>query len=309
MVVCFYTVLYNYPKGGIYILIKDKMKNIKLTKVENDIALYILEHQEELASLSTRDISKNTYTSSSAVIRLAHKLGFKGYSDLKKQLLYEQEYLNSNFENIDVNIPFKAEDTIMSIANIINKVMIESANDTLSLIREDSLKQAVKIMEKSKHIYIFGFSAFVPLAMNFQMKMSRIKKHVVVQNLIGEEKYQANMINSDDCAIVISYSGENDNLLDVVSLLKENNVPVIAITSIGENSLSACVDCTLYMSTREKLFSKIANYTSEYSVALIFDILYSCYFKLNYKNNLDYKINHSKKVEATHFSSNEIIKE
>lgn len=285
------------------------MKSVKLTKVENDIACFLLEHQDELGSLSTRDIAKKTYSSSSAVIRLAHKLGFEGYNDLKKQLFTEQEYLNSNFENIDANIPFKAEDNNMSVANIIKEVMIESANDTLSLIKDDSLKMAVSIMEKSKHIYIFGFGAYVPIALNFQMKMSRIKKHVVVQSMVGEEKYQADMLGCEDLAIVISYSGENHTLLNVVSLLKGNNVPVIAITSIGENSLSTCADCTLYISTREKLFSKIANYTSEYSVALIFDILYSCYFKLNYNNNLNYKIKYSKKVEVTHFSSNEIIKE
>ncbi len=37
--------------------------------------------------------------------------------------------------------------------------------------------------------------------------------------------------------------------------------------------------------------------------------IYSCYFKLNYQKNLDYKIKKSKKLESTHFSSNEIIKE
>ncbi len=117
------------------------------------------------------------------------------------------------------------------------------------------------------------------------------------------------MLNQDDCAIIISYSGENCSLINLASLLKENNIPVIVITSIGENSLSFYATSLLHMSTREKLFSKIANYTSEYSVALILDILYSCYFKLNYQNNLDYKIEHSKKVETKHFSSNEIIKE
>ena len=290
-------------------LLINKMENAHLTRTEEDIAQYIIEHQEVLEKLSTRAIAKATYTSSSAVIRLAHKLGFEGYNDLKKQYLEEQDYLNSHFQNIDANIPFSQDNNIMSVAGTIKEVMIESANDTLSLIHHDSLQQAIKILHKSKHIYVFGFSAYVPLATVFQMKMSRIKKHVVVQSFVGEEKYQADMLNQDDCAIIISYSGENSSLINVASLLKENNIPIIVITSIGENSLSSYAMCLLYMSTREKLFSKIANYTAEYSVTLILDILYSCYFRLNYQKNLDYKIKHSKKVEITHFSSNEIIKE
>ena len=81
------------------------------------------------------------------------------------------------------------------------------------------------------------------------------------------------------------------------------------MTSFGENTLSCFSECILYIATREKLFSKIANFTSEHSVSLLFNILYSCYFRLNYENNLDYKIKHSKKVEVEHFSSNQIIME
>lgn len=290
-------------------LLINRMENASLTRIEKDIAQYIIEHKEEIEELSTRAIAKGTYTSSSAVIRLAHKLGFEGYNDLKKRYLEEQAYLNSNFQNIDANIPFSQDNNIMSVAGAIKEVMIESASDTLSLIHHDSLQQCIEILHKSKHIYVFGFGAYVPLATAFQMKMSRIKKHVIVQSFVGEEQYQADMLDQDDCAIIISYSGENSYLINVASLLKEKNIPIIVITSIGENTLSSYARCLLYMSTREKLFSKIANYMAEYSVSLILDILYSCYFRLNYKKNLDYKIKHSKKVESTHFSSNEIIKE
>lgn len=290
-------------------LLINKIEKVNLTSVEKVIAQYIIENKEVLNQLSTRAIAKATYTSSAAVIRLAHKLGFEGYKDLQKQFNEEQAYLNSHFEHIDANIPFNQDNNFLSIAGAMKEVMIESADDTLSLIRYDSLQQALKILQKSNHIYVFGFGAYLPLADIFKMKMSRIKKYVVVQSLVGEEKYQADMLNQDDCAIIISYSGENLDLINVASLLKENNIPIIVITSIGENSLSSYAYCLLHMSTREKLFSKIANYTTEYSVALILDILYSCYFRLDYQRNLDYKIKYAKQVEIKRFSTNKILKE
>ena len=67
-------------------LLIDKIVNEKLTKVERDIANYLLEHRVSLSNLSTRDIAKEVYCSSSAVIRLAHKLGYQGYNQLKEQL-------------------------------------------------------------------------------------------------------------------------------------------------------------------------------------------------------------------------------
>lgn len=290
-------------------LLIDKIANEKLTKVERDIANYLLEHRVSLSNLSTRDIAKEVYCSSSAVIRLAHKLGYQGYNQLKEQLIKEQKYLDSHFDNIDANLPFSKDDNMMGVVGSIKEVINEATKDTVSLIHHDSLQRAIRIIDKAQHIYVFGFGAYVPLATVFQQKMSRIKKHVIVQNHVGEEKYQADMLDVNDCAIIVSYSGENHSLIRVASLLKEKNIPIIIMTSFGENTLSCFSECILYIATREKLFSKIANFTSEHSVSLLFNILYSCYFRLNYENNLDYKIKHSKKVEVEHFSSNQIIME
>lgn len=290
-------------------LLKDKINNTSLTKIEKDVADFMVNNINDLENLSTRYIAKITYTSPSAIIRLSQKLGYDGYNDLRKRLIEEKRYIDSHFEVIDPNIPFKNEDSMMKVANIISELMIESSKDTLSLIAHDELQKASDILMKSQHIYIFGFGAYVPLAKIFQLKMSRIKKHVIVQDFIGEENYQVDMVSNNDCAIIVSYSGENETLINVTKQLKDKDISIIAFTSIGENSLSNLCNCILNISTREKIFSKIANYSSEYSVNLIFDILYSLCFKDDYSFNLDYKIKHSKKVESTHFSTNTIIKE
>lgn len=290
-------------------LIKDKIRTLKLSSSEKDIANYILNHTSEISSLSTRELAKKTFTSSAAIIRFSNKLGFDGYASLKKQLLDEISYIDSHFVNVDANIPFHQEDSIMKVTNSIAELAIESAKDTLSLLNHDDLQKTLTILNRSEHIYMYGFGAYVPLSKVFQLKMSRIHKHVIVQDHIGEEKYQADMIGEKDCAIVISYSGENHTLNNVILLLNERNIPVIGITSIGENTMAGLCTTTLRMSTREKLFSKIANYSSEHSVQLILDVLYSLMFHKKYNQNLEYKISHSKKTEFTHFSNNEIIQE
>ena len=44
-------------------------------------------------------------------------------------------------------------------------------------------------------------------------------------------------------------------------------------------------------------------------IKLILDILYACYFELNYDDNLNKRINISKESEITRFSSLDIMKE
>ena len=50
-------------------------------------------------------------------IRIAHKLGFQGWSDFKEAFLDEVIYLNSHFQEVDSNYPFTSQDTIMQIAH------------------------------------------------------------------------------------------------------------------------------------------------------------------------------------------------
>lgn len=290
-------------------LIIDRMKNVKLTQVERLIADYILEHLDVVEKLSTRDIASNVYVSTSAVIRLANKLGYSGYKELKQQLIQELEYVNSHFSDIDANIPFNETNTMMNTASIIKELACESLNDTLSLLSHDSLQKAVSMLHKADTIGFFGYSAYEKLGHVFKMKMNRIHRKVAVCDTIGEQKYHADILSDKDCVIMVSYSGENANLLYVAKLLKEKHIPIIVITSLGHNSMVDLADVVLLVTTREKIYSKIASFSVEYSVSLLLDILYSCIFRLDYKKNLEYKVSHSKKYEYTHFSSNEILKE
>lgn len=284
-------------------LLEKRMEKAHLTDLEKNIIQCIMENKHNLSTLSTRKIAEAVFASPSAVVRVAHKLGFKGYNDLKEQYEKEIQYLQSHFDTIDPNIPFQKKDTIMTIANIMKEIMIETANDTLTLLQHDTLRQAVTILQKANHIYIFAYSSYIPIAQVFQMKMSRIKKRVTVQQMIGEENYQADLLEPTDCAIVISYAGETESLLRVTKNMYEAKVPIIGITSIVDNSLRKYVRCVLDMSTREKIFSKIANYTSEYSVGLLLNILYSCCFNMDYEKNLDYKVNRTKTMEKHHIIS------
>ena len=47
---------------------------------------------------------------------------------------------------------------------------------------------------------------------------------------------------------------------------------------------------SLRISSREMLNTKIGDFASTESITCILDILYSCYFSLNYKDNLNYKL-------------------
>lgn len=287
-------------------LLEQKIKNINLTKNEQIIADYIIAHKYQLKNLSTRDIALATYTSSAGVIRLAKKLSYSGFNELKEDYLSELDYINQHFKEIDANFPFTENQSIMDIAEIMSTLMQETARDTLHLIKHDPLMKATRILQKSSTIYFYATSGNFLLARNFKLKMNRIGKKVEVDDL--DTPYSSLLITPNDCAIIISYSGQTPSLIKIAKNLKNKKIPVIVITSIGENTLSESADCVLQMTTREKMYSKISNFTTEYSLELLLNILYSCFFKTNYNHFLDYKISNAKQIEHRGANSN-IIKE
>ena len=69
-------------------LIKERLKEASdLSDSEQSIARYLIDSDIELEQMSTSDISKRTFTSPAAVIRLAKKMGFSGWNELKEKLL------------------------------------------------------------------------------------------------------------------------------------------------------------------------------------------------------------------------------
>lgn len=116
----------------------------------------------------------------------------------------------------------------------------------------------------------------------------------------GESGIITQTLNNKDCAIMISYSGSNfqDNPTSNVKLLMKNSVPIISITSGGENYLRDYSDVVLNISSKEKLYSKIANFATQESILLILDALFAKVFSLDYEVNKRNKITNSKLLES-----------
>lgn len=280
-----------------------------LSHTEQSIAKYILTNPWVIEKMSTTKLSKKTYTSPSSLVRLAQKLGFKGWNDFKTAYLQEVQYLSTHFQRVDPNIPFTTKDSIMNIASKIALLETESIQDTLSLLHHDDLQLAIKYLLQTDIINIYGLSSIPTLTHDFKHKMGRINRTVNICNENSEFLYQAAFSDAKTCSIIISYSGESTAIVQVAKFLKQTKSPIIVITSIGDNTLKQYAHCILTISTREKLYSKIASYSSGESIHFLLDVLYSCVFASAYQKHWDQKVSMSKKIEKQRRTSISIMKE
>ncbi|MGX7352440.1 hypothetical protein RU97_GL001897 [Enterococcus canis] len=284
-------------------LISEKFQQTDFSTAEQNVVTYIQEHRETLADATVKELADACFVHPSTLIRVAKKMGFEGWLDLKNAYLEEASYLDSHFTEIDPNIPFQPTDGLITIAKKIANLEQTTIADTLELLKYDDLKQAKNYLLKADFVKIFASNANSLIPQDFALKMNRIQQNVSVSTVLGEGFYEAYNCPPTSCGILISYTGENTHILRTAKILKERGIPVIAITSIGENSLAAISDCTLRITTRERLFSKIGNFTINTSICYLLDILYCAVFSEHYGENFDHLIEVGQIIDRRRTSS------
>lgn len=271
-------------------LLIEQMKSDRFSDAEQALVDYMIAYPEQLDQMTTTHLAKITHTNPTSLIRVAKKLGFKGWTDLKAAYLDEWSYLNSHYNAIDANRPFTKNDTLATIAHKMASLEQNTISDTLSLLDYQEIQKAQKILLNAKDIKIFGSHTNAMISQEFVTKMRRINRNVTIASTFHYIDYEAYHSDKDTCAIMISYSGENEGMVKCLEMLKHHQVPVISLTSIGDNTISRLSDCTLKITTREKLYSKIGNFTSNTSIIYLLNLLYAVVFANDYDDNLDHII-------------------
>ena len=100
-----------------------------------------------------------------------------------------------------------------------------------------------------------------------------------LKHISSDQNRQAMLSNKDSVAIVISYSGEEQEIKRIVNYIKQKEGTVIAVTSINNSYLR-----------------KNADY--------IMDIIFSLLFKNNYNINLIEKLERAKNIQNIEFLKN-----
>lgn len=267
------------------------------TDARKAIGDFILNEKSRLKEYSMQEIADRTYTSKSTLVRFAKILGFSGWKEFIQAFLEEMHYEETHYSDIDPNIPFTEHDTIKDIVYKICNLQIESLLDTADQLDMRQIEKAIEIIMKSGRIAVFGQAPNLYVGNLFKRRMYAIGLPVIMSS--SNQGLLAHTLKSKDCAIILSYSGNNPSRIPLrcIPVLKENQVSIIAVTGAGESYLRENADCVLSMSSRERLYSKISTFATEESMAYILNVLYSCYFTKEYRKNMDYKMNVSRQLE------------
>lgn len=264
-----------------------------------DIGEFLLKEKSHVSNYTMQQIAEMTFTSKATLFRFAQNMGYSGWKEFVKDFIDEAVHQEKSFTDIDPNFPFHEGDSYEVIVQKLSTLQVESIYDTAQQMDYTILDNAVEILLTSRHIVLFGMSPNNIIGNLFKRKMESIGI-LVYTPAIDESGITSRSLGKDDCAIVISYSGNNEERepMRFIKDLEEHQVKLIGITSGGNNYIREHIPCTLCISSRERLYSKISSFTTEESIMHILNILFSCCFAKNYQKNIEYKTKNSIELET-----------
>lgn len=255
------------------------------TDVEKSVIRYILDNIREVTEMDIHTLAKKGYCSPATIVRVCKKNGFLGFKDLKLALLND---INFNDELIRSNLTkCKISDGKEIVMEIFNE-NIRSLNNTYNLIDYDQIEKIVKLIDKSKVIRLFGIGASYLVAKDFQQKLERINKLTVLYEDTHLQLINSMNIEKGEIAIMISYSGQTHEILDMAKNIKLNNGKLISITKYSNNKLLSMSDYSLNVPNIEHNLRSAAS-SSRISQLIIIDVLYNTYLEM-YKDEFLNKI-------------------
>lgn len=267
------------------ISLDERLKKARLSISEKKIMKYIKDNINDLEELTIKDISKSTYTSDSLVIRLAKKLKYYGWRDMRDSIIYEHnKNITMKKENIDT--PFDSVANYNEVMESIKNMEKSILDEAFTVLDQEQLRKAVSLIINSKNIDLYAQNFNLFIAQDFAQSMVGMPQNIYVDTIGGNGKLRAMLSTKDTCAIIITVYKDSYYVKDILNTLKETNAKIIAITPKQDSELEKGADVVLNSVALLAKDTTVGNYARTISTKYILDVLFGCVFLENYEENI-----------------------
>lgn len=251
------------------VLLKIKSLMPSLSTKEQSIANFVLEDPRFASRMTINEMAAQLGMADSTVFKFTKKLGYRGFRDFRTDLLAEE------FDpQISIHENVTPEDTPVVVAQKIFHSSAKSLHDTLSLLNEHDLEQAIGFMLGASRISLYGCGESGVIALDAYQKFLRspIPCHFITDTHM--QLMQAAQLTPDDCAIVISHTGATREMIEIARIAHEARARVILITSYPSQHISEYAD-VVFVSTSDETGYRPESLSCRFAQLAIIDTLYT----------------------------------
>ena len=232
------------------ILEKIEKQYVNLTKKEKQIALYILQHPNEIKTSTITDLAVKIGTSPALITHFCKKIDNISFMDLKLEIIVTSNLVADHISEFYYHV-------------------IERTKRDLTVELVDSVLEKIK---NARRIYIFGVGSSGLSALELQQRLMRMGMNSTCVTDSHMMLMNSSIITEEDLVIGISISGETTDILQAIRLAKLRGVSIIGLTAFSESKLAKLSD--VYLLAYNSTFVNNERFVnSQFALMYVIDIL------------------------------------
>lgn len=229
-----------------------------LNDLESQILRYIISLRGDLEQATSKGIAAHFFVAPNTIVRLAHKLGFTGFTDLKHSYLISLERNRYVIETIPLDL------------QIIQ---------TKDLVHEQAVEEVVRAVEHAERIVFFcsGLSKFPCLEMEEKLRVMGKNADTLSERHVM--RHHAEQLGQNDLVFSVSISGETEVSIEATSIAKSRGCTIVTMTGLSKNSLSKLADIPLFTVEKQIRYGNM-DLDSRLMFHYVFEMIFERFFEL-----------------------------
>lgn len=217
-----------------------RMMMPQLTPLEAQVVETIRARRDFDETTSLRSVADDAGVSEAMVVKVAKKLGFAGFKELRAGLATYNRLPTSGQRG-----ELSDDDTDADIAAKVFRTTMRAIEETLSILDPAALEQAADAIFSAGQRDFYGIGGSAQIARDVSHKLLRIGVRSNVFDDAHMMLMSAALLGEGDVAVGISHSGTTEAVIEPLELAKRRGARTIALTNYPTSALAGIADVVL----------------------------------------------------------------
>lgn len=216
-----------------------------LNDIDRKIADLILKSPNDIVYSTISDISDFLGISETSIFRFCKKLGYKGFQVFKITLASQ---LNDDKNRSKMSV---GEVENLSIIDDVFLTSIGTLQDTLQYVDRNKIEKASTLIGNARRVLFCGNGGSGIVALDAEHKFIRIGLNVSAYTDSHMQLMAISQMDEQDVVVIISHTGTNLDMLNLIDIAKQNKTSTVAITSYANTPICKNVDIAINVISAE----------------------------------------------------------
>jgi DNA-binding MurR/RpiR family transcriptional regulator len=243
-----------------------------LTTADRQIAEFIIEHPEQMLTMSSAALAEASGRSQSSVVKFSQKLGYGGYQQLKLAV-NKAKALEWHAPGGVIHGTIDGSDSYMTILQKLIGSKLLSMRETSAANSEQTIDAALDALANARKVQLAGVGASALVARDFSYKLLKLGRSVLMDSDSHIQIANASALNEQDVLLALSHSGRSLEIVRIAEVARQRGAKVISVTGMQPNPLFDIADIHLFTVADEERVRSSA-ITSRDAQLMIMDMLF-----------------------------------